>query len=61
MKPLDEVAVAVMVCGVLTPSVTPPEGDAIATLGAVPPETVTVTGALTVMLPPLSVAFAVST
>ena len=56
MKPVGEVAVAVMVCGTLTPRVTPLAGPSMATLGAVPPVTVTVTAVLVVILPPLSVA-----
>jgi hypothetical protein len=45
----------------LTPTVAPVTGDVTATVGAVPPVTVTLSAALVAMLPPLSVARAVST
>ena len=61
MKPLDDVAEAVIDCGRLTPNVTPLAGEVTATPGAVPPLTEMVTAALVVMLPPLSVARAVKT
>src|SRR5688572_2157737 len=43
-EPVVETAVALMVVGVLTATVLPLAGDAMATVGGVPPETVTVTG-----------------
>ena len=41
IKPVEDVAVAVTVCGALTPTVVELPGEVIAILGAVPPLTVT--------------------
>ena len=59
--PSASAAAAVTVTGRPRMEVEPAAGALMATVGAVPPPTVTVTGALVVRLPPLSVATAVRT